>query len=127
MWPFFQRFEEQAAERGLSIDLNQLDLIGDLQDLPGENVGGQCTYHSNNSNLVTIDEPLFNQLSDLFREFIIFHELGHCVLGRGHREDAHPNGSCISLMRSGLEDCRDNYNPATRASYIDELFFPQGF
>ena len=127
LWPYFQRFEEQAAERGLSINLNQLELTGDLQDLPGENVGGQCTWHSNNPNHITIDLPLFNDLSDLYREFIIFHELGHCVLNRDHREDQDQHGSCVSLMRSGLGSCNDNYHNATRATYIDELFDPSDF
>ncbi len=127
LWPYFQRFEEQAALRGLSINLNELELTGDLEDLPGENVGGQCTWHSNNPNHITIDEPLFNDLSDLYREFIIFHELGHCVLDRDHREDADQHGSCISLMRSGLGACHDNYTNNTRTNYINELFNPNEF
>ena len=127
LWPYFQRFEEQAAARGYSINLNELELTGDLQDLPGENVGGQCTWHSSNPNHITIDEPLFNDLSDLYREFIIFHELGHCVLNRDHREDSDHTGSCVSLMRSGLGNCNDNYHNGTRATYIDELFDPNEF
>ena len=127
LWPYFQRFEEQAAARGYVINLNELELTGELEDLPGENVGGQCTWHSNNPNHITIDEPLFNDLSDLYREFIIFHELGHCVLNRDHREDVDQNGSCISLMRSGLGTCHDNYHNGTRHNYIDELFDPNEF
>ncbi len=127
LWPYFQRFEEQAAQRGISINLNQLELTGDLEDLPGENVGGQCTWHSNNPNHITIDLPLFNDLSDLYREFIIFHELGHCVLNRDHREDSDQQGNCVSLMRSGLGACHDNYRNTTRTSYIDELFDPNDF
>lgn len=127
LWVYFQRFEDQAAARGFSVDLNDLELTGSLEDLPGENVGGQCTWHSHHPNHITIDEPLFGQLSDLYREFIIFHELGHCVLNRDHREDVLANGACVSLMRSGLGDCIDNYNQNTRRNYIDELFSPGEF
>ena len=53
---------------------------------------------------------------------IFFHELGHCVLFRGHREDVNQNGSCVSIMRSGIEECWDNYRSTTREIYLDELF-----
>jgi len=63
----------------------------------------------------------------LIKELIVFHELGHCFLQRGHREDALPNGACVSIMRSGIEDCLDNYTSETRSFYIDELFDPGSF
>ncbi len=59
-----------------------------------------------------------------FREFVVFHELGHCDLGRDHRDEAFDNGVCVSIMRSGLGDCRDYYHPRTREGYLDELFDP---
>lgn len=127
LWSYFQSFEEAAALRGYSINLNQLEITGELQDLPGENIGGQCTWHSNNPNNIIIDEPLFNELPDLYREFIIFHELGHCVLNRDHREDVDGQGNCLSLMRSGLESCNDNYRINTRTNYLNELFDPNDF
>jgi hypothetical protein len=53
---------------------------------------------------------------------VVFHELGHCYLGRGHSEETHPNGVCKSIMRSGNGGCFDNYNSTTREAYLDELF-----
>jgi len=69
-----------------------------------------------------IDKAFFNQTSELLKEMVIFHELGHCVLFRGHREATYSNGTCASIMRSGVEGCRDNYRASTRAAYLDELF-----
>jgi len=64
--------------------------------------------------LVTVDEDFWENASDRF-------------LSRGHTETAYANGTCASLMRSGLEDCQDNYHTNTRELYLDELFFPENF
>ena len=121
--PFFEEFEYQAALRGLVVDLTMANIIGKLENLPEEHVAGQCTYGTAIDAEITIDQTFWNDFPQyLIREMVVFHELGHCYLSLGHKEGVHPNGTCLSIMRSGLEDCRDNYNSQTRASYLDELF-----
>ncbi|MEM1322163.1 MAG: hypothetical protein AAGG75_18020 [Bacteroidota bacterium] len=127
LWPYFQRFEEAAAARGISISLAAAGITGVIEEIDEENVAGTCRFNSHMPNHVTIDKSFWDIASDRFREFIIFHELGHCSLLRDHREDAYSSGACISIMRSGLGDCRDNYTPRNRAIYLDELFFPAEF
>ena len=125
LWPYFQRFEEAGIERGFEVDLVVAGITGVIEDLDGEHVAGQCTTFGNfRPGRITLDAEFWNRSSDLFKEFIIFHELGHCYLDRDHREDTFSNGRCVSIMRSGTLDCRDNYNLATRGSYINELFEP---
>jgi len=125
LWPFFERFETEALSRGFEVDLVASRISGVVEDLEGEHIAGQCTsFGGFRPGSVTIDSEFWDFSSDLFREFIIFHELGHCFLDRGHREDAFANGRCVSIMRSGTLDCRDNYNVASRSAYIDELFEP---
>ena len=34
------------------------------------------------------------------REALVFHELGHCLLGCNHRDDLLPNGADVSFMHS---------------------------
>jgi hypothetical protein len=118
---YFNRFQAEAAERGQNVYLN--DLIGLIQSIPEDNVAGQCTYHYNRPNVVLVDADIWGRLSDSYREFIVFHELGHCVLGRGHDESTNAQGVCLSIMRSGLGDCRDVYSFSTRDYYLDELFY----
>lgn len=125
LWVYFQRFEEEGRARGIEVDLRAADITGMIEALDEEDVAGQCTYNSHLPNHVTIDQTFWNRASDRLREFVVFHELGHCDLARDHREAVFANGTCQSLMRSGLEDCRDNYTAVTRASYLDELFDPQ--
>ena len=122
LWDYFQRFEEAGQERGYSIDLNAQNISAEIMEISADGVAGSCTYGSHQPGHIVIDQTFWNQASDLIKEMVIFHELGHCSLFRGHTEGAHANGSCISIMRSGLEDCRDNYRPTTREVYLDELF-----
>ena len=125
LWPFFQRFEEEAQELGIDVDLVASRISGEIENIDAEHVAGRCTTFGNfQPGNVTIDAEFFDRANDLFREFIIFHELGHCYLNRDHREDAFSTGTCVSIMRSGTLDCRDNYNAATRNAYIQELFEP---
>lgn len=123
--PYFERFQQEAAARGISVDLSAADIEGVIEDLEGEHVAGQCAYGRFNSpRLVTVDAVFWRRSSNLFKEFIVFHELGHCYLNRGHLESSFSNGVCTSIMRSGVGDCFDNYNTRTREYYIDELFGP---
>lgn len=122
LWPYFERFEEEAANRGLFIDLIESNITGVIEDLEEDNVLGQCSYNSHLPEHITIDKAFWNAAGAWAREFVVFHELGHCELLRDHFEGQFSDGTCVSLMRSGLEDCRDNYGSATRAGYLDELF-----
>lgn len=122
LWPYFSRFEEEARLRGFNIDLRAANIRGNISDVDGENIAGLCNYHSHSPNIVTIDAAYWARSGDTFKEFVVFHELGHCQLGRLHREDEFVNGTCISIMRSGSEGCIDNYNSRTRGLYLNELF-----
>jgi len=125
LWDYFERFENEAAERGITIDLNREGITGEIMEIEQDRVAGSCSFGSHITNHVTIDLEFWNRSNDLDKEFVIFHELGHCSLLRGHREDSNVNGTCSSIMRSGLEDCRDNYRFLTRSEYVDELFDEQ--
>ncbi len=127
LWHLFEAFEIEAAKRGVEVDLVKEGIVGEIKAIPETHVAGQCSYSQNTPGKVTIDKDFFINSNGNFQEFIIFHELGHCHLHRGHREDANAQGVCVSLMRSGVEDCRDNYNTLTRKQYIDELFHPERF
>ncbi|MFT5264269.1 MAG: hypothetical protein ACI8YQ_003015 [Polaribacter sp.] len=122
LWDYFQRFEEEALLRGERIDLNTRNLTAEIMEITEDGVAGTCSYSSHAPNHIVIDQSFFNQTSELLKEMVIFHELGHCVLFRGHNEATHANGTCASIMRSGIEGCRDNYREATRKTYLDELF-----
>lgn len=118
--PYFARFQEEGAMRNVEIDFEALRIEGDIADL--ENVSGQCQHNTVDPDKVVIDAQYWQVLSDLEKEFVVFHELGHCALNRSHDESTLSNGNCATMMHSGQSGCRKNYSSSTRASYIDELF-----
>lgn len=120
--PYFVRFDKEAKARGIVVDLSSHPLTGIISDIPTTRVIGQCSYSNDTPYKVTIDKPFWSKASDLGKEFVIFHELGHCVLGRPHDESVDNRGFCLSIMRSGTGTCRDNYSSITRKRLLDELF-----
>jgi len=122
--PFFMRFESEGASRGWNIDLTQAGIAAEFEDIDESNVAGICSYGSHRPNQITIDRSFWQRASQLAREMIVFHELGHCYLERDHLEEAFPNGYCQSIMRSGVCCCRDAYTAENRTYYLDELFGP---
>lgn len=120
---YFDRFENEANARGLQVDLEGEGITGAIEEISEEYVAGTCTYGTHIPGDVVIDLEFWNNSSESAKEMVIFHELGHCFLHRDHNESVLANGTCGSIMRSGVEDCRDNYHAQTREYYIDELFF----
>ena len=119
---YVERFEKEAAVRSILIDVGGLGVHLSFVDIPEDNVLGVCFYHSNALGRIEIDQPTWSRLSDLGKEYVVFHELGHCVLARGHSEQQYTNGSCKSIMASGTGNCHENYSASTRTRYLNELF-----
>ena len=117
--PFFDKFQEEGTARGKILDMKTVS--GVLGDLPSVNVLGRCEQSTLNGT-VTIDQAFWDKASYYEKEYVLFHELGHCVLDRRHLEDQRADGTCVSIMQSGTGGCRMSYNAQTRSAYLDELF-----
>lgn len=124
LWPYFIRFQHEASERDIVVDLVTLGITGTIEEIEENNVSGLCNFNSRGPNHVMIDLAFWEAAPALFKEFIVFHELGHCALLRDHREGSDQIGICLSIMRSGLDGCNDNYNSVSRTGFLDELFDP---
>ena len=124
LWIYFERFEKEAKTRGVTIDLAAEEISAVIEEIDEDRVAGQCNYNRLRPNHITIDESYWRKTGERYREFVVFHELGHCALFRAHREEATTQNVCLSIMRSGTGICFDNYNTRTRQEYLDELFDP---
>lgn len=123
LWVYFERFEDAALERGINIDLEASNVTGTIENEPGHNSAGACEMDTNgNLHRVSLREDFWATASVTDKEIIVFHELGHCFLNRTHLDLALPDGTCVSLMRTGGNVCNDNYYVGTRGYYLDELF-----
>jgi len=119
--PFFVTFEAEAAKRGFSVDFESLGVEGFITDISQENVVGQCSHTEESPNAVSIDPVFWQVASESRKEFVIFHELGHCYLQRSHLDTKDEFGNCISMMSSSAAVCNVNYEK-NRDVYLDELF-----
>ncbi|GAA5219448.1 putative metallopeptidase [Membranihabitans marinus] len=118
---YFKAFEEEALQRGLNYDVDSKNIYGEFADLP-DNTVGQCSYSPDQPRKITLDQNYWNRASELEKEYLVFHELGHCYLEKLHNDNKNEFGACVSIMNSGTSDCRNIYNSRNRSEFIDELF-----
>jgi hypothetical protein len=119
---YFDRFAAEAALRNVIIDYEALKISGDIRVITTQNVIGQCVHTDKEPNTVIVDKFYWESADDLEREFLVFHELGHCAINRPHLDDSDAHGDCVSIMTSGTGLCHINYTAATREALLDELF-----
>lgn len=123
--PYLEAFSDEAESRGMDVKDAAETLSIYFDDLDPASVSGRCIRNSALPDEVIIDAGFWQRASTWQREFVIFHELGHCLLQRSHYDAIAEDGTCISMMHSGLNDCRNNYGATTRTKYLDELFSDQ--
>lgn len=126
--PYVVRFEMEAKQRGEDFHLRERGLIIEFGDLDN-GVAGLCHYGK--PIRIEIDRAYWNEMgkyggADLIREELIFHEMGHGILGRKHLNTTLSNDEWKSIMCGGnkVEDrsWNTNYRGQRRAYYLDELF-----
>lgn len=128
--PYIQRFIAEGAARGYEISIDKLIVefespIGD-ENHPSANC---ATAPDLSTPIIKLDTTLtWWRLGDMTREEVIFHELGHCILGQPHRNGLLSNGDPVSLMRAEspllylfIESVDINLT-FKRDYYLDELF-----
>lgn len=120
--PYVRSFEQEAAKRGITFDFEESGLEILLGPTRVDNAAGVCRGDGS----IEIETNIWDNYSDAGKEQLIFHELGHCVLGRPHRNIVFNNGEWGSIMRgSPIPEDRGvavNYSGRRKQYYIDELF-----
>ena len=118
--PYVKAFEARAAMVGQNIVVNDLT-IQSVPSIDDPSIIAVCAKTPDNSTvpLITVSQEWWPKLDVYSRENVIFHEMGHCVLNRGHRSDGN-NGLALSIMNPyifGGSGYTTNY-----LHYIHELF-----
>ena len=128
--PYIQRFIAEGAARGYEITVDQLTV--EFESL----ISNEHHPSANCSNTLDLSAPLIKldttltwwRFGDMTREEVIFHELGHCILGQSHRNELLDNGEPASLMRAKspllyfLFEIIDINLTYKRDYYLNELF-----
>lgn len=125
---YLQSYLSEARERGVILDPKTTGLILSFGDCEGSAAG--TTFYENPIRIV-IDKSYWDNCSnyadgDYLHEEVIFHELTHALLYRGHDNSILPDGEWKSIMRGGtLPKGRINnisFRGMRRNYYVDELF-----
>jgi hypothetical protein len=114
--PYGERFVEEGRKRGITVDLAQKGITFSFKDIADKAEQGYCL-----NNDIFIDKTAWRSLAgkDNKKELLMFHELGHCYLRRGHTQAMLPNSEPISLMSN---EGSIIYRGLRTKYYIDELF-----
>lgn len=115
-----QKFIKEAANQGFDLKNRMDDLqvsFGDTEKY-GENVVGECSIKAE-GKFVEIDQEYWGEIDDYEKEELLFHELGHCVLRRAHREDK-DGYRPLSIMYP--EVIGSYYMQTYHSDYMKELF-----
>lgn len=98
--PYVSLFEEQAHKYGVDIDLKYIVIrFNHLQSKDPKLVLLATCYLSNGfTPSIDVNPETWDMLSLVQRQILMFHELGHCILHKGHRIDK------LSIMNPTLID-----------------------
>ena len=124
-------FEAEALQRGVDVSAAMATIQFNIEDeiiFEGTSLCGFAPWYDDpNSEELTIslviDDECWISRPEEDNEALVFHELGHMVLDRFHRDDLLPNNSRASIMVSGnLAGLYVGNAKPRRVYYIDELF-----
>lgn len=121
-------FVSDAGLHGRTLTVDTIIVFGDVKAQGGEtNAAGVCNVGPNGGT-ITLDSTYWNRVGDWSKKILLYHELGHCVLGRVHTTemvevtdiDNYTQSAPASIMYPSnlMPIASDAYNQAL----VDELF-----
>lgn len=123
---YWQSFKDEADARELNPAVYEQDVSIQFGVLD-EDIHGICNDGIGGDSII-ISRTYWDTIDDIRREMLIFHEIGHCQLARGHEQEGRyllSRNVAHTLMIPDLNGSNcvfDIYSSKWRAHYIDELF-----
>lgn len=107
---YYDTFLEEGLKRGVNLySIPRVSIY--FSETLSDNFAGYCSW-GEGYRFISINKKYWDGYSEIDREYLIFHELGHCVLGKDHDD-----GGVMS------NDYFDWINYANnRHHYLDLLF-----
>lgn len=94
---YVDAFEQDSAIYGKPMQVSSSVVFTDSLN-PGER--GRCTKNETEPNQVQILKSYWNQADETSRKVLVYHELGHCELGRDHAASGIMNASSYNAVRA---------------------------
>jgi len=111
------RFSTEANLHGVVVGV--FDIFIQFGVLEKQYVIGTCYKGGGIVPTIVIEEDYWDNSTDLIREQLLFHELGHCVLDLDHNNTLN-NGVPISLMHESV--INEYWYKLYHDDYLNELF-----
>ncbi len=115
---YIELFELESIKQGHPLKIDNLIIV--KGDLTKQKIIGLCQRTPHYPPAITIDSTYWDNATPEAKEWLVFHELGHCILNRPHREDRLSQTNCVSSMMYPKAEYYCYYN--LRSYYIKELF-----
>lgn len=112
---YVDRFVSEADSRNIKINISKLKVSF------SDTLKYNCGYGTPND--VVINLSCWESYTDLQKELLLFHELGHAILGRMHDNSQLPNGEFKTIMSTYVL-VYSEFTPEKRKYYLDEFFIP---
>jgi len=109
----------KAAAKTVGHELTINDLIIEFGKPASENADATC-YQGAGTPRIAVDRSRWEKMEEMKRTALLFHEMGHCVLERRHKEGIAEKGCPSSVMYPYTlsNDCFTEY----KIQYETELF-----
>ena len=135
---YLETFRSEAQLRGLNLNVKNVRFK--FEDLLSKGYWGFCNNSQTDANgkfLIDLEKPVnisldpqvWKAMSNLEKEWLVFHECGHCVLGRIHLNQTFGNGESASIMSAGdagVYGGNNAYHGFKKEYYVNELFKSDG-
>ena len=122
--PEFQKYVDlfisEASKRGKIVNAQFLKVNFN----PNSSQSSLC---NNAGHQILINKTVWNKIDDIEKEKMIFHEMGHCILGLNHNNCILGDGSSESIMCAIGDSCFSdycfaNFGGTRRDYYLNQLF-----
>lgn len=118
--PYVIEFQYQAYVHNVPLKIDDL-VVEFKQDLHIENAVGLCYYgNSTYTPRIEIAAWWWNFASNTQKEILVYHELGHCILGRKHDKVLDIYGNPESIMYPSVLSAY--HYEANKENLLKELF-----
>lgn len=85
---YVDSFVQDAANHGKNLQINNEIEFGDAKKACDQDHAVGCCVHDNVDNLlngkIILDKAYWDLVSELDQKMVVYHELAHCALGKGH-------------------------------------------
>ena len=113
--PLVKKFEQEAAKYKNRPDFKVGDIPVNFGDTRDKKFDGVCIKYPDGTREVILKQSWWEGSSEAMKEVIVFHELGHCRLGRSHNNETSLGFTSVMVKISVM-------NSVVPSSYFYEMF-----